>query len=121
MCASLPCTKPNDDASTRSRMISRRTVIAAPIAFAVAATLPNVLEETSTAQAYTCGNWGFYGYERWCTCGSCSGGQQQRQCKYVYNRWCCDDYGCWLQWWYIGGSCLGGYCGPCGAYLGDGC
>ena len=117
----LGAAESSEDSLARRR-VSRRTLLSVPLALgavALVSSLPGLVNE---AQALTCGGWGYNDSERWCTCGTCSNGMQQRQCWYVYNRWCCDGFGgCWLQYWYISGSCLSGSCGPCSAYLGDGC
>lgn len=102
--------------------LSRRAMLTGSLAVGTAVALGRWLGIADVAEAVIkCYAWHYFGSERWCTCGTCSGGQQIRQCWHLYARWCCDESGCWVQYWYIAGSCLGGYCGPCGAYLGDGC
>ena len=98
--------------------ISRRSVLVLSLGLGVAATIGRWLGIVSPALAVVeCGNWGYYGSSRWCTCSNCT----SRQCWYEYARACCDQSGCWNEYWYIAGPCLGGACGPCGVFLGDGC
>ena len=101
---------------------SRRAMLTGSVAVGVAAVVGRWLGIVDVAEAIqTCGSWGYYGSERWCTCGTCTGGAKIVQCWYLYSRWCCNESGCWLEYWYIAGSCLGSYCTPCGAYVGAGC
>ena len=108
-------------ASIPQQQVSRRHFLAGSAALGAATVALRWLGETESAQALTCGGWVYNTSERWCTCGACNAGWQGRQCWYVYSRWCCEGFDCWLDYWYIAGSCLSGTCYPCGTYLGVGC
>jgi len=103
------------------QQLSRRHFLAGSAALSAATVALHLLGGTDSALGFTCGGWVYNTSERWCTCGACNAGWQGRQCWYVYSRWCCDGFDCWLDYWYIAGSCLGGTCYPCGTYLGVGC
>lgn len=101
--------------------VTRRSFLAGSAALSAATLALHLLGDADPAVAYSCGAWLYESSERWCTCGACSGNWQNRQCWYLYTRWCCDGFDCWIDYWYIAGSCIGGTCYPCSGYLGSGC